>query len=140
VPHQLAAAAAAAEIASVETQPVHEGVSSHLCTCSISASGLSGGRTAGPSLAPAWTDAASGGGDDAECRSTAVNTAKVAMLNVDRLQSTEDKDVVVDRLDAWVTSLDARLATCAMSPMCASCTIIRKVICTRVLKHLSTWP
>jgi len=91
VPHQLAAAAAAAEIASVETQPVHEGVSSHLCTCSISASGLSGGRTAGPSLAPAWTDAASGGGDGAECRSTAVNKAKVAVLNVDQLQTTEPK-------------------------------------------------
>lgn len=67
---------------------MHEGVRSHLCTWSISALDLLGGHTADPSLAPTWTDAASGGGDDAECRSTVVNTAKVAMLNVDQLQST----------------------------------------------------
>lgn len=109
VRHQLAVAASAAETASVVMRPVHEGMSSHLCTWSISASGLWGGHTAGPSLAPAWRDAASGGGDGAECRSTAVNKANVSTLNMVTtiimmlilLLNDEDDDVVIVIETLW---------------------------------------
>ena len=78
-PHSAAAAGAAAgaRTVSVGTPLVRVGECFHHCTYPTSASALSGDRTAGPSLAPAWIGAALGGGGGAECISTAGNMVRL---------------------------------------------------------------